>query len=627
MVRPPTWSTSPNGTTAKVTSTGTRLSTGARKWRTRSVPAGTTSSFRRNLIGSATSVFTSPSPAKPRMAARFAPIRSWMSALTFRSKNTPRPITCTTRRTMKSAFAAVMATSPTALLAGQALDQDERARDVQVLVVLLVVHLQAGSGPAGGQALDLLERELPVTRALAVADAEPRLERVQDVPGTARSARYSASAAAEKRGRPASVVTLAPDHVDLSEGGDDVRQHVAAQHLAERRHAVEGRRAHAHAVGAAAAVAHQVEAELAVAALGGDVDLAGRDLLPLDHQLEVVHQAFDRGVDLLLGGQEVARVADRDRALGEVGEGLLDDAHALLHLRHAHHEAVVVVAARPGGDREVDAVVDQVRLYLAHIVGNAGGTQQRARQAVGDRVRARELADADHAVVEDAVPGEEPVAVGEDAAHLLERCGGALLHVGREVLHHAAEAAVGDGEARAGHRLDQVVEELARLEHVEAGRDGAQLVRRHAEAGEVIRDAGDLTADHADVLAALGHRHARQLLDREREPDVVQDGRGVVQAVGVREAVVPRPLLAHLLEAAVEVADLHLHVDDGLAVEAEVELDGAVRRRVRRPHLDLHHVARSARRARHQAAPLRRGYQGCVMGSRSGTSGCRLSTG
>src|SRR6058998_3335655 len=108
MVRPPTSSTSPKGTTAKVTSTGTRLSTGARKWRRWSVPASATSSFKRNLIGSATSVFTSPKPAKPRMAARFAPMRSWMSALTFRSKNTPRPITCTTRRTMKSDFAAVM---------------------------------------------------------------------------------------------------------------------------------------------------------------------------------------------------------------------------------------------------------------------------------------------------------------------------------------------------------------------------------------------------------------------------------------------------------------------------------------------------------------------------------------
>src|SRR5437773_2599692 len=296
MVRPPTWSTSPNGTTAKVTSTGTRLSTGARKWRTRSLPAGTTSSFRRNLIGSATSVFTSPSPAKPRMAARFAPMRSWMSALTFRSKNTPRPITCTTRRTMKSAFAAVMATSPTALLAGQALDQDERARDVQVLVVLLVVHLQAGGGPAGGQALDLLERELPVTRALAVADAEPRLERVQDVPGTAQRA----GEVAAHLDVPAPL-RLLPVH-GLA-GGD--RGHPGGwQQLAGLRHAVAGTRAHAHAVGADAADAHQVEAALAVAALGGDVDLAGLDLLPLDHQLEVVHHAFDRRVDHLLGGKE-----------------------------------------------------------------------------------------------------------------------------------------------------------------------------------------------------------------------------------------------------------------------------------------------------------------------------------
>src|SRR5438552_7119747 len=111
-----------------------------------------------------------------------------MSALTFRSKNTPRPITCTTRRTMKSDFAAVMATSATALPAGQALDQGERARHVQVLVVLLVVHLEAGGGPAGGQALDLLEREPPVARALAVADTEPRLERVQDVLGAAQRA-------------------------------------------------------------------------------------------------------------------------------------------------------------------------------------------------------------------------------------------------------------------------------------------------------------------------------------------------------------------------------------------------------------------------------------------------------
>jgi len=51
-------------------------------------------------------------------------------------------------------------------------------------------------------------------------------------------------------------------------------------------------------------------------------------------------------------------------------------------------------------------------------------------------------------------------------------------------------------------------------------------------------------------------------------------------AIGVGEDVVPRPLLAHLLEAAVQVADLDVDVDDRLAVEAEVELHRAVRRGV-----------------------------------------------
>src|SRR5262245_4696713 len=113
--------------------------------------------------------------------------------------------------------------------------------------------------------------------------------------------RYSASAASEKRGSPASAVTLASDHVDLPERGDDVGHHGTLQHVAERRHGVEARRADAHAVRPPAAVAHEVESELAVAPLGGDVDLARRDLRPLDDDLEVVHEAFDGIVDLVLG--------------------------------------------------------------------------------------------------------------------------------------------------------------------------------------------------------------------------------------------------------------------------------------------------------------------------------------
>src|SRR6185369_7998937 len=207
---------SPNGTTANVISTGTTLRTGAMKWSRRSVPAGTTSSFTRNLTGSATSVFTRPSAATPKIEARFAPMRSWMSALTFLSKNTPRLITWSTRRTEKSAFAAAMASSTATLLARQALDQGERARHVEVLVVLAVVDLEAGRGPAGGETLDLLEREEPVTGALAVPDTEPVLERTLDV-----------DRAAERSGEipseldvPAAFRLLPVHRVEGRDGGD-----------------------------------------------------------------------------------------------------------------------------------------------------------------------------------------------------------------------------------------------------------------------------------------------------------------------------------------------------------------------------------------------------------------------
>ena len=104
----------------------------------------------------------------------------------------------------------------------------------------------------------------------------------------------------------------------------------------------------------------------------------------------------------------------------------------------------------------------------------------------------------------------------------------------------------------------------------------------------MIGDARDLAHDDADVLCAFRRLDAEQLLDREREADVVDAGRGVVEPVGVREALRPRALLEHLLEAAMKIADLDVAIGDPLAVELEVELDGAVRRRMGRPHLELH---------------------------------------
>ena len=60
-------------------------------------------------------------------------------------------------------------------------------------------------------------------------------------------------------------------------------------------------------------------------------------------------------------------------------------------------------------------------------------------------------------------------------------------------------------------------------------------------------------------FARSGTSSLHELLDREREADVVHDRRDVVEPVRVREALRPRHVLAALLEAAVEEADVELH--------------------------------------------------------------------
>ncbi|MCK7524240.1 MAG: hypothetical protein MZV64_44710 [Ignavibacteriales bacterium] len=99
-----------------------------------------------------------------------------------------------------------------------------------------------------------------------------------------------------------SPVALPADHVDRAEGGHDVGELVAVEHPVRAAHVHEARRAAVHLVRRAAAGADEVEAELAVGALVRDVDLAGRHLRAVHHQLEVVDQRLDLAVDERLVG-------------------------------------------------------------------------------------------------------------------------------------------------------------------------------------------------------------------------------------------------------------------------------------------------------------------------------------
>ena len=98
---------------------------------------------------------------------------------------------------------------------------------------------------------------------------------------------------------------------------------------------------------------------------------------------------------------------------------------------------------------------------------------------------------------------------------------------------------------------------------------------------------------------ARGRRvDAADLLGRQRDRAVVRERREVVEAVRVGDEPVVAERLADLLHPAVEVADVGRRLEDPLAVDLEHDAQHAVRRRVRRAHVEHHPLADLAARPR-----------------------------
>ena len=157
---------------------------------------------------------------------------------------------------------------------------------------------------------------------------------------------------------------------------------------------------------------------------------------------------------------------------------------------------------------------------------------------------------------------------------------------GDQVVLHAADSDVVRGDARAAQHLLEVPGQLARLDAVEEGRHRRQLEAGRPAARQVVAHPRELAAQRAQPLAALGQLEPEQLLDREHVAEVGEDRGVVVQPIGVGDRLIPGAALALLLEAAVQVADLDVEVDDVLAVQFDQELHRAMGGRVRRAHVE-----------------------------------------
>ena len=97
--------------------------------------------------------------------------------------------------------------------------------------------------------------------------------------------------------------------------------------------------------------------------------------------------------------------------------------------------------------------------------------------------------------------------------------------------------------------------------------------------------------DHPQVPGLLRHLAAQQLLHHQRPAQVHVHPGQVIDAVGVGDPLPGRQVLADLLRAAVQVADVRRDLGDHLAVGPQHQPQHAVRAGMLRTHVDQHLVA------------------------------------
>ena len=219
-------------------------------------------------------------------------------------------------------------------------------------------------------------------------------------------------------------------------------------------------------------------------------------------------------------------------------------------------------------------------MAFAHVAGPPCGAARAARGSERNGILARQHAGAFQTLLRDDVARENLVVLAQHGTHVGDELLDLAHEIGMDVGLHAADGVVSLDQAAAGGLLQDVEHLLAVAETVEEGRQRAHV---HAQAGEeeqVRINALQLVHDRADVLHALRHLDAQPLFDAHAEGVAVLRRPEVVETVRQGEGLGIGQLLAHLLDAAVDVAAVHVEFFNDLAFERHAEAQHAVRGRV-----------------------------------------------
>ena len=387
--------------------------------------------------------------------------------------------------------------------------------------------------------------------------------------------------------------------------GDDghgVGHEAAAHHVREGLQVHEARASDAQSVGLGAAIGHDVAAQLPAGRFHRRVGLPRRHLEALGEELEVVDQGLHRLVDAGPGRRGDLLVLHPVVAAGHALDDLADQPHRLADLVQADGVAVEGVAVGADHDVEVQLVVGQVGLVPAQVPGVAGGAQDGPGGPEGQGLVGGDDPDALQALPPDGLAGHQGVVLLQPGRDEVEQGQDASSPAVGQVGGHATGADVVVVHPQAGDRLEEAQDLLALAPAEEHHRDRAEV---HAVGGQEEQVAGD--AVH------LGHQHPdpggpdrdldpEELLDGQRERQLVEQRRGVVHAGDVGGALQVGQGLARLLHAGVQVADDRLGPQDGLTLELEHEPQHAVGRRVLGTHVDDHRLVVGSADVRSRAA-------------------------
>src|SRR5258706_14466389 len=210
-----------------------------------------------------------------------------------------------------------------------------------------------------------------------------------------------------------------PEHdVERAEDRRHVRQQVAA---AEKIHGLEmgeARGADFAPIGLVGAVGDEIDAELALRRLDGGINLAGRYVVALGIELEMMDQRLHGALHLGALRRHDLVVGDAHRPLpfgrAQPADALAHDADRLAHLLHADAVTVVAIAVAADRDVEVELRVALIGLRLAQIPRGARAAHHDAGEAPCPGIGELDDADIDVALLEDAIVGQKRLEIVAD---------------------------------------------------------------------------------------------------------------------------------------------------------------------------------------------------------------------